>query len=214
VSILPDGKLSFGKTRLFALGPPNEVTVSNGASHFAADQLLAAAVAGGDASARHRLVLRVMPRVRTVARRILPSASDVDDAVQNAVLEVLRSLHTYQGQTNLERWVDRITARVSLRQAMDMRKRLKVVEPVEELPPVAAVVPSVSTSLDVARQLKALPDGPREAVQLRYILGFSVEEIAECTHAPLNTVKTRLKTGLRLLRASMGLAVEPEELPV
>ncbi len=175
---------------------------------FAADQLLASAVLAGDASARKELVMRLMPRLRAVTRRILPVRSDAEDALQNTVIEVLRSLHTYQGQTPIERWVDRIAARVSLRLAVDERARLKVVEPMDELP--VAVDQSVApgTSLDMARALSALPTGPREALQLRYILGFGVEEIAEVTQAPLNTVKTRLKTGLKLLRESIGLGVE------
>jgi RNA polymerase sigma-70 factor (ECF subfamily) len=49
------------------------------------------------------------------------------------------------------------------------------------------------------RQMRALPELQREAVELAFFKGLSHREIAVATRAPLGTVKTRLELGLQKL---------------
>jgi RNA polymerase sigma-70 factor (ECF subfamily) len=172
---------------------------------FLDDRALAAAVAAGDAPSRERVVRRLMARVRAVTRRVLGGAPDADDAAQNAMLEVLRSAHTYQGHVPLEAWSDRISARVALRQAETGRRRLSVVAQEETLPDAPDLRAPSPDVLDVGVHVRALPEVQRHTIELKYGLGFSVEEIAEAMGVSPNTVKTRLKAGLRGLRAAMHL---------
>jgi RNA polymerase sigma-70 factor, ECF subfamily len=171
---------------------------------FANDGFLANTVVAGSHEARERLVKRLMPRVRAVARRILLSEVDTDDAAQNAMLAILKSLHTYKHQTSLERWADRIAARVAIHFARNRRRRERVEEPTSELPSSPSAQPAVTVPLELEQIMRTLPEAPREALQLKYILGLSVDEIAEMTDVPVNTAKTRLKTGLRLMREALA----------
>ncbi len=175
---------------------------------FATDRFLASAVVAGSAGAREQFVRRLMPRVRAVTRRILMSKTDADDVSQNAILSILGSLHTYKGQTSLERWADRITARVAIHFARSQRRRNHVEEPNAELPQVATGDTSVAVRLELEQVMRTLPEAPREALQLKYILGLSVDEIAELTEVPVNTAKTRLKTGLRMMREGFAFGAE------
>ncbi len=58
----------------------------------------------------------------------------------------------------------------------------------------------------IDRQLDLLPDLQKQAVSLAFLDGRSQREIAEITHTPLGTVKTRIELGLKKLTQSIGSA--------
>lgn len=63
----------------------------------------------------------------------------------------------------------------------------------------------------VRDSLAALPDRYREALRMRFLDGLTVSEIAELTREPLQTVKTRITRGKRLLKEVEHLAAYAEE---
>jgi RNA polymerase sigma-70 factor (ECF subfamily) len=120
----------------------------------------------------------------------------------------LQSARTYGARSSLERWADRITARITLRHARDERRRFQVVSSLDEE---GAAEPSApvrdhaeevrsETPRALAEYLDALPETQREALVLKHSLGHTVEEIAEITGVPVGTVKDRLVTGRRQVR--------------
>ena len=62
--------------------------------------------------------------------------------------------------------------------------------------------PAEVLSLQVA--LRALPEDQRETVFLRVWSGMTLQEIAEATDSPLNTVASRYRYALEKLRAQLG----------
>lgn len=168
------------------------------------DAALMREVAAGDPRAQEALVLRVLPYLRAIARSLLGEGADADDAVQLALMRVLRAAKDYRAEGALERWARRIAVRTCLRLARQERRHRQARDPDAELAEVAAVLPGprLSDSLprDVAQYLSRLPDAQREALLLRHALDYSVAEIAELTAAPVDTVKSRLLFGRRALR--------------
>ena len=80
------------------------------------DLAMVAEVVRGVHSAREALATRLYPRVTTTVRYLAGTSDDIDDIIQLSLIEILRSVGGYRGDASLERWCDRVTVRVALRQ--------------------------------------------------------------------------------------------------
>jgi RNA polymerase sigma-70 factor (ECF subfamily) len=162
------------------------------------------AVVAGDARAQERLVLRVLPHLRAIARTLLSGSADADDAVQVTLMKVLHAAKDYRAEGSLERWVRRIAVRTCLRVAKRERRHHRALDTGTEVGDVPAIGPGPRLAeqlpRDVDHYLARLPEAQREALLLRHALDYSLGEIAELTAAPVDTVKSRLLFGRRALR--------------
>ncbi len=161
-------------------------------------------VGAGDRRAQRVLAHRLAPRVLRIAQRLLPGSADAEDASQLALIEVLQSASTYSGESSIERWADRITARTAIRYARDQR-RAPWHKPQSTDGTEVPVSGRVSTACEEAPKkiesyLAQIPIERREVLVLKHVLGCTVEEIAEMTGTPLGTVKDRLIAARRQVR--------------
>lgn len=53
-------------------------------------------------------------------------------------------------------------------------------------------------------QINLLPEKQQEVIRLAFLDGMSQREVAQATHSPLGTVKTRMELGLNKLRVTFG----------
>jgi RNA polymerase sigma-70 factor, ECF subfamily len=156
---------------------------------------LMARVAAGDIVARRVLLDRFIRRIRGIAAAILSVDSDVDDAVQSTVIEVLASADGFRGE-NLPAWIDRIAVRTAMRCARE--RRLRIVRNAGEEPlltlsqdqpeePFGEALPRPLTEY-----LERLPPERRTTLVLRHAMDYSIAEIASVMEVSPNTVKDRL----------------------
>ncbi len=54
--------------------------------------------------------------------------------------------------------------------------------------------------------LQEMPAAQRSALEMAYFEGYSHSEISEKTGEPLGTIKTRIRSGLMLLRKALDTA--------
>lgn len=184
------------------------LTISGGIDRDSAledDLDLTRAAAGGDRRAQRQLAERLLDRVRTTVRYVSADDRDQDDWVQIAMIEILRSARTFQASGSLESWADRI----AIRSAMRHLKRRRHKESVVEIDPDPRYEPTINpseghTRLTIRRQvtrlLGTISEDRRACVVLRLVYGYSIDEIAEMTAAPRNTVRDRLKRGRKQLK--------------
>lgn len=195
----------------------------------AQDALIARAVAG-DQSALSELLLIHYGPLAAVLREKLPDdmrgVLDVDDVVQEVHVEVFRAIERFrdQGENSFFRWlvtiasqrmIDKIRAHRRLKRGGDAR-RLQSPAPgpdgattLLQLLRVDEDTPSqVIAGEDRARALHAalatLKDEYRVALQLRYIEGKPVAEIAAVMGRGEHAVHMLVNRGLKKLRAAIG----------
>ena len=78
-----------------------------------ADLELAKRCCSGERAAQRDLFHREKRRVHAALYRILGTNTDMDDLVQEAFLEIFRTLHHFRGEALLGTWIDRIAVRVA-----------------------------------------------------------------------------------------------------
>ena len=161
----------------------------------------------GDEAAFELLVRRYSGRMLAVARRLVHDEEEARDAVQDALLSAFRSMHRFQGGSQLSTWLHRIVVNSAL---MRLRSRRRHPEcSIEELLPAfgpdghRALRPEEEAGADVqvereqllglVRQcVHELPDGYREVYLLRDVDELSTEEAASALGITPNAVKIRL----------------------
>jgi RNA polymerase sigma-70 factor (ECF subfamily) len=153
-------------------------------------------VATGDHAAQQLLVRRLLRRIGRICQALLRNRYDAEDATQLSVLELFKSARSYRGESSLERWSDRITARTALRSAANERRAHRA--PIDEEP---RVTPANGDHLVLAAEyLDRVPERQRAVLILRHSLEYSIEEIADICGISPNTVKDRLLRGRGALR--------------
>ncbi|WP_130620917.1 sigma-70 family RNA polymerase sigma factor [Dyella amyloliquefaciens] len=139
------------------------------------------------------------PRLHRYCARMIGSAVDGEDAVQDALVKALRARNEGMGVDNLEAWLLRIAHHTSL-DFLRSKSRHKVVPLTDDLE--EAAEPD-SHIVEVSFHLfLRLPELQRCAVILKDVLGHSVEEvatIADCTHAAAKSALQRGRVALRQL---------------
>ncbi|HEY4105084.1 MAG TPA: sigma-70 family RNA polymerase sigma factor [Polyangiaceae bacterium] len=159
-----------------------------------------------------RLVQRLRPAVERTCRGVLgPRHTELEDAAQDCLLEILRALPNYRFQGDFLHYTNKICLRVALLAKRRERERSDRFEPLEGFAhePAGATQSELDRARALRRVLFRLPRAQAEALSLHFVAGYSVEEAAELTQVSPNTVKTRIRLGKRRLRKKLrGLDAE------
>jgi RNA polymerase sigma factor (sigma-70 family) len=138
----------------------------------------------GDSMAMNALITELSPWIGRICGSIALDRGD--DAMQETLIVMLRSLMTLRDPGALRGWVRRIAVRESLRIATRDR-HLPVAEVPERDPPAL----DLDEPLDVRATLAELPPHQRAVLVLRYLEDLSEEQTAEVLGVEPGTVKSR-----------------------
>lgn len=152
---------------------------------------------GGDAGAMEQLLRVCRPDVRRYAQRHC-LISDVDDAVQEALLLLARRLHALRALAAFSGWLLRVVQRECRRLG---RKALDY-DPYDEekLEQWLAVHDNDSLRLELSHALQSLPAHYREVILLRDFEELAIAEIAGRLGLTVAAVKSRLHRARELAR--------------
>jgi RNA polymerase sigma-70 factor (ECF subfamily) len=208
-----------GETRLT---PPSDFTqrfsspANDPAVPATDDAALAAACQSGDLRAFERFYHLHGTRMKSVARNLLGTVSDAEDAVQDTFLKIQRSIASYRGQSSFATW----SFRILINTCYDARRsRLRKKEVAQDQPDDAPTHPepraaSAHPALRIAleRALAQLTRHQRDVFLLYEVDGFRHSEIAsilEITEtASKNTLFQAKKTLRQMLEAPRSSAAE------
>jgi RNA polymerase sigma-70 factor (ECF subfamily) len=173
--------------------------------------------ASGDALATRKLLERVAPRVVRTARAAMGAHHpEVEDAIQLALIGFIQALPSFRGECDPSLFAARIAVRAAgavRRRSRARRKRLDPSIEVDTLEGKPAEMAASRRRAAFRALLDDLPEEQAEALALRFMVGWSLAELAEATGAPLNTVRSRLRLGKEALRRRIqGDPVLAEEL--
>jgi len=152
-----------------------------------------------------------------VCRRIAGSTRDADDACQEALIKIVRSLPRFDGRSSFGTWAYRIATNASLDE-LRKRQRRPALHAVDEEHRPEAVDPAADDyterfpdRLVLDDALDRLAEDMRVAVVLRDVADLDYAEIAEALDLPIGTVKSRISRGRAALAAQLRL--DPEAAP-
>ena len=157
----------------------------------------------GNVEAYNLLVSRWEKRVYNYLLKLVSNPDDALDLSQDVFLKAYQSLKKLDDPARFAPWLFRIAHN----EAYSLLRRRKPEVEVADQPPASApgsrMLP-VETSLAVASALQRLSEDQREAVVLKIYEGFKFEEIAEILECPASTIKSRVYTGLDLLKEALA----------
>ncbi|HEY3091964.1 MAG TPA: RNA polymerase sigma factor [Vicinamibacterales bacterium] len=170
-----------------------------------ADLELAARCRAGDADAFEELYRQHARRLFSLVVRMVGSAEDAEDLVQEVFLQAHRKLAGFRGESTLGTWLYRLTMNHCLdhlrgRQAK-MSRATGSLDDEDAIEPVAPapMVPQAISRLDLERAIDALPPGSRAAFLLHDVEGFEHREIADILGISEGTSKSQVhKARLKL----------------
>ncbi len=146
----------------------------------------------------HRLVY-------AIAHQVLQSESGAEDVTQSVFITVWTTPQRYRGGS-FRRWI----AAVARNRALDVlragRPDLALTDVERTLAATEGIQDAVIMRIEADRArdaLAALPQPQRAPIELAFFGGLTHEQIAQRTATPLGTVKSRIRSGLRALRATL-----------
>jgi RNA polymerase sigma-70 factor (ECF subfamily) len=138
-----------------------------------------------------------------------PYSADVDDALQQSLIALIHALPAFRGECAPAGYACRIAFRTALALRHRARRSELSLDTLERRVDQNTIDDGINPTLtfEAARRtelvrglLDEIPMEQAEALALRTMLGWSLEEIAHTSGAPVNTVRSRLRLAKEALR--------------
>ena len=154
------------------------------------------------------------PRIYNIAKRLLSNDADAEDVTQDVLLQVVRKLDSFRGESALPTWLHRVTVNAALahREKRANRQKRETTAGDENILDVAAIAapshvklprPNAEARPDqialaseqravIENAIAQLPEGFREVYVLADVEGLPNAEIGEMLDLSVPAVKSRL----------------------
>jgi RNA polymerase sigma-70 factor (ECF subfamily) len=170
-------------------------------------------IQAGDLGAFEQLVARYQTMVHGLAMSMLRRAEDAEEATQDAFLKLFRARGTFDPSRNLEPWLLRIAGNA----CRDKLRRLKSADPPvargrQDLDDILLELPDARAAQTASRhfedhsvrgELEQLSDRVRGPLELKYLRGFTNQQIADALGISISNVKVQLARGKDILASRL-----------
>ncbi len=179
-------------------------------NHTDTDAQLIQKAKSGDRSALEMLISRYLSFVYTRAFLYVKQVADAEDITQEVFVKVWEHLKKIDSSKNFKAWLGEITKN----RCLDFLKKkrdisfssfgedgVSIVETLVDAPSVN--IDQLEASLQsagIAQKIALLSPHYQEVIRLYYREGFNLREIAERLREPFNTVKSRHRRAIQILR--------------
>ncbi len=168
-----------------------------------ANELLVIKAQAGDAAAVDALVRHWSPILQRYCLRLTQNPDAAQDAVQTCWLRALKSLRRLDDPARFPAWILRIASRVSTDALRRKIRRRHQVNAIAQIPIDDHAAAPSEEGLDLRSALNRLGASDRVLVGMFYGQGLGVTQIAAVLEVPVGTIKSRLHTVRKTLRAQL-----------
>jgi RNA polymerase sigma-70 factor (ECF subfamily) len=164
---------------------------------------LVARIRAGDQQALSELYDRYSHVVYGVALRILQDTGAAEDILQDIFLQLWRRPDAFDSSRgSLAAWL----AVIARHRSIDRLRRRRPETDIEDCVITGGADPRDETERSVMIEqvrvvMNEMSSDQRTAMEMAFFQGMTHTEIAEKTGEPLGTIKTRIRSGLQMLRA-------------
>jgi RNA polymerase sigma-70 factor (ECF subfamily) len=160
-----------------------------------------------DRAAFDAIVVAHRSVVFAVARRMLGSVEDAEEAAQETFLRAWRSLGSFRGDASLRTWL----VRIAVNAARDVGSRRRPFEALDDVaqPEARETTPAAGLREEQERRavraaVAKLPPRQREAVVLKVLSEMTYEDVAAAMQLSVGAVKAHVHQAVANLRRLMG----------
>lgn len=165
----------------------------------------------GNKSVFSELIKPYYMQAYKMAYSILRQHHDAEDATQNAILKIYKSLESFKGTSSFKNWFIKIVKNHAIdlyrsnRRTVNIKDSFKETVKLSSTPPARANVISVGElKNNFTILMKEISPRYKEVMKLRYVDSLSYEEISDTLNCSVGTVKSRLSRGRKQINTLMN----------
>jgi len=168
------------------------------------DETLVKETLQGFLSSYEILVRKYQQPITRHTYRYLFNHDDAEDATQETFIRAFKNLHYFNKKQLFKPWLYQIATNYCLDELRKSKKITKLPEEIvsEEKPVVEIIIEEEETKL-IHKAVDNLPDKYKLPIRGFYFDNHSYENLARILKLPLNTLRTRLSRGKRLLEQAL-----------
>jgi len=129
-----------------------------------------------------------------------------EDLLQDAFIKIWKNIDSYNAaKGTLFTWMMNITRNICIDYLRSKQHRQEMKIAANSFDSAETITVSLdsnmdATVMDLKKFTQKLEEKHRQVIEMVYFKGYTHEEVAQLLNIPVGTVKTRSRTGLRLLR--------------
>lgn len=169
------------------------------------DEALRQGCLAGDRRAQQALYQKYYGKLLGIPMRYTRNREAANDLLNQAFLQIFKSLPNYKEDDAFVGWLSTITFRVTMDHLrFENRYRERILLKTPESGSIPNSIESELAAEDIFKHIQALPDHLRVVFSLYAIDGYKHDEIAKVLGITTGNSKWRLSKARELLRASLG----------
>jgi RNA polymerase sigma factor (sigma-70 family) len=169
---------------------------------------VAVAAAQGNRQAAAEVVRLVQPAItRTVSEILGGHHPDLEDSIQQSLMALIDALRVFRGECHPAGYACRIAARIALRARRRARRLQRQRLELAQLDDAETIAPEDTGGQRrralLCGLLAEIPEEQASALAQRVLLGLTLEEVAQQSGAPFNTVRSRIRMAREALQSRL-----------